>query len=65
VFTYALLDGLRQAEVNSQGEILITRLAEFVQSQVPRLTEQKWGVRQLPLSRIDGEPFPIARKAAN
>jgi WD40 repeat protein len=65
VFTYALLEGLQQAESNAQGEILISRLAEFVQSRVPAITEEKWHYKQLPLSKIEGEPFPIAHKPAN
>jgi WD40 repeat protein len=65
VFTYVLLEGLRQAESNAQGEILISRLAEFVQSHVPSITDEKWHYRQLPLSKIEGEPFPIAIKPAN
>jgi WD40 repeat protein len=65
VFTYALLAGLQQAEGNAQNEILITRLAEFVQSRVPAITEEKWHYRQLPLSKIEGDPFPITRKPAN
>jgi uncharacterized caspase-like protein len=65
VFTYVLLEGLQKAEGTAQGEILITRLAEYVQSRVPVLTQEKWHYRQSPLSRIDGEPFPIARKTVN
>jgi WD40 repeat protein len=65
VFTYALLEGLQQADGTAQGEILITRLAEYVQTKVPLLTLEKWKYRQAPLSRVDGEPFPIARKAVN
>jgi Caspase domain len=64
-FTYALLEGLRAADSDAQGQILITRLAEYVQRSVPTLTEEKWGYRQSPLSTIQGEPFPIAHKAAN
>ncbi|MBV8819678.1 MAG: caspase family protein [Acidobacteriaceae bacterium] len=64
VFTYALLEGLQRADATAEGEILITRLAEYVQSRVPVLTLQKWNYRQAPLSRIEGEPFPIAQKAA-
>ncbi|MBV8820384.1 MAG: caspase family protein, partial [Acidobacteriaceae bacterium] len=64
VFTYALLEGLQRADATADGEILITRLAEYVQSRVPVLTLQKWNYRQAPLSRIEGEPFPIAQKAA-
>jgi len=65
VFTYALLKGLQEAQGTDQGEILISRLAEYVQGLVPVLTLEKWKYRQAPLSRIDGEPFPIARKAVN
>ena len=62
VFTYALLEGLQTAEGTAQGEILITRLAEYVQGRVPAMTLEKWQYRQSPLSRIEGEPFPIAAR---
>ena len=65
VFTYALLQGLQAAESNAQGEILITRLAEYVQSRVPEITVKTWHYKQMPMSRIEGEPFPIAHRAAN
>jgi WD40 repeat protein len=62
VFTYVLLQGLQEAESNAEGEILIHRLAEFVLSHVPEVTEKKWNYRQLPLWKMEGELFPIARK---
>ncbi len=62
VFTYALLEALGNADADTAGDILITRLAEYVQSRVPNLTLEKWNYRQTPLSRIEGEPFPIAHK---
>ena len=65
VFTFALLEGLEAADSDPQGKILITRLAEFVQAHVPAMTDEKWHYRQLPLSKMEGEPFPIAQKAAN
>ncbi|HEV2988685.1 MAG TPA: caspase family protein [Candidatus Angelobacter sp.] len=64
VFTYVLLQGLQEAESNANGEILIHRLAEFVLSHVPEVTEKKWNYRQLPLWKMEGELFPIARKSA-
>jgi hypothetical protein len=64
VFTYALLEGLRHAESNAQGDILIARLAEYVMRRVPAITQEKWHYRQLPLVSIVGEPFPVARKLA-
>jgi len=63
VFTFALLKGLEAADSDAQGQILITRLAEYVQSHVPDMTEEKWHYRQRPLSAIKGDPFPIAHKA--
>src|SRR5260221_535325 len=65
VFTYALLEGLQAADSNAQGEILITRLAEFGQSRGPLFMAGKLHYRQSPLSRMEGEAFPIARKPAN
>jgi WD40 repeat protein len=62
VFTYVLLQGLKDASSNDDGDILISRLAEFVQARVPKLTEERWHYRQMPLSWMEGEPFPIARK---
>jgi WD40 repeat protein len=62
VFTYVLLQGLKDASSNDDGDILISRLAEFVQARVPKLTEERWHYRQTPLSWMEGEPFPIARK---
>lgn len=65
VFTYAFLEAFKDADANAQGEILITRLAEYIQSRVPSITLEKWHYRQTPMSRIEGEPFPIAHKATN
>jgi WD40 repeat protein len=65
VFTFALLEGLEAADSDAQGQILITRLAEYVQRRVPDMTEDKWHYRQRPLSAIKGDPFPIVHKAAN
>jgi uncharacterized caspase-like protein len=48
VFTYTLLEGLRAARADGNGDILISALAEFVQTHVPRRTEEKWKYRQSP-----------------
>lgn len=61
VFTFFLLQGLDAADSDPQGTVLITRLAEYVQTRVPEITTQKYGYRQVPLSSINGEPFPIAQ----
>jgi WD40 repeat protein len=66
VFTSFLLKGMDEATTDAQGAVLITRLAEYVQTQVPDFTSRKYGYRQIPMSNIAGEPFPVAQhKPAN
>lgn len=65
VFTFALLQGLGAADSDAQGQILITRLAEYVQRTVPEITQETWHYRQTPLSETIGDPFPIAHKATH
>ena len=64
VFTYALIEGLQAADSDAQGEILITRLGEYVQKRVPQITEKEWHYKQTPVTMYATEPFPIAHKAA-
>ena len=57
-----MLDGLQKAEASPDGDILISRLAEYVQSRVPKITEEQWHYVQSPLFMSLGPPFPIARR---
>jgi uncharacterized caspase-like protein len=65
VFTYALLEGIGKADSDAQGQIMITRLAEYVQTRVPEITLEKWHYKQMPLSEAKGDVFPIVHKATN
>ena len=62
VFTFALIEGLQSAQPDPDGEISITRLAEYVQNRVPDLSYEKWHIRQYPMYRLVGQPFPIVHK---
>ena len=55
VFTYCLLDGLknRKADLNDDGSITVNELKEFVSKEVERLTEGA----QKPTSRSENLEF--------
>jgi uncharacterized caspase-like protein len=61
VFTDALLTGLAKAQPDGEGRILISRLAEYIQQQVPAITKQ-WGIEQTPEVFLHGDLFAIARR---
>jgi hypothetical protein len=61
VFTYAVLEGLTQA-ADRNGVVKVTMLADFVQELVPKITLERWHVKQNPMWIFQGQTFPIARK---
>jgi hypothetical protein len=64
VFTYALLQGLRgQADRRGDrdGTVDIDELAEFVSERVPQITMEHWHYEQIPMRKLEGDPFPIGR----
>ena len=65
VFTYVLLQGLRGKADRSgegQGVIAIDELADYAREKVPKITMEKWGVEQIPMRNMHGDPFPIGCK---
>ena len=48
VFSYYLLEGLNGEAVNSQGEVTVTGLAEYTQSNVVKWAEEYRGKKQTP-----------------
>jgi WD40 repeat protein len=66
VFTHALIQGLQGgADRQGKGEGLISvdELADYVWETVPEITKEKWGVEQIPMRRIYGDPFALVRFA--
>lgn len=59
VFTYALLQGLRGAAKNPNGEVTVPDLMAYVAREVPQLTLKKWGYEQFPMHQFQGRPFAI------
>lgn len=64
VLTYALLDGFDAADANGNGTIEVTELAAFVDVQVPDISTQAFGFRQVPQMSIRGSDFPIVQRTA-
>ena len=59
VFTYALLQGLRGAAQNRDGEVTVPDLMAYVAKEVPQLTLKKWGYEQFPMHQFQGRSFAI------
>ena len=62
VFTYALLQGLRDADAkfgNRDGYIGLFELASYVNDQVPALTMKAFSFEQIPQVNMMGTDFPI------
>jgi WD40 repeat protein len=62
VFTYALLAGLGNAQVDRDGLIGVTELASYVDRRVPELSYEAFKIRQVPQMKIVGSNFPIAHR---
>jgi WD40 repeat protein len=62
VFTSVLLEALEKADKNANGRIEVTELADFIQDEVPKVTERKWGYVQSPTLELSGQSFAVARR---
>lgn len=61
LFTNSVLNGIRgAADRNGNRQVSIRELENYVQGQVPRLSQQKWGFKQIPMSYVEGSDFPVA-----
>ena len=63
IFTYALLQSLKQADVkdgNRDGVTSTGEIANFIQEFVPDVTYKKWGYEQVPQVNLHGRSFPVA-----
>jgi WD40 repeat protein/uncharacterized caspase-like protein len=63
VFTYALLDAFDHADVNHDGLIEISELADYVDQKVPDYSFEAFKLRQIPQRSIVGNNFAVTNKA--
>lgn len=62
VFTYTLLNALKQADKkygNRDGITTTMEIASFINEKVPELTYEKWGFEQIPQVNLNGREFPV------
>jgi hypothetical protein len=62
VFTYAILDALDHADVNKNGLIEISELADYIDQKVPDISFEAFKVRQIPQRSIVGNNFSLTNK---
>ena len=63
VFTYALLDALDHADVNKNGLIEVSELADYIDQKVPDFSFEAFQLRQIPQRSIVGNNFALTNKA--
>jgi len=63
VLMSAILDALSKV-ADSNGQVQVTTLADFVVDRVPAITKERWHYEQFPMWIFQGQTFPIARKPA-
>jgi Caspase domain/Bacterial Ig domain len=64
VFTYAILEGMAEADTNGNGLIEVTELAGWIDQRVPDLSYEAFKQRQVPQMKIVGSNFPLGSKVA-
>jgi WD40 repeat protein len=63
VFTYALLDALDHGDINRNGLIEVSELADYIDQKVPDYSFEAFKLRQIPQRSIIGNNFALANKA--
>lgn len=59
VFSYAFLDGLAHADNNKNGTIEVSEIEGFLRQRIPEISQQLFGQRQVPQTKISGVDFLI------
>ncbi|PWQ99676.1 caspase family protein [Leucothrix pacifica] len=64
LFTYVLLDGLRGSADKQRVDrrVSIRELRAHIDSELPRLSQLKWGFKQVPMSQVTGDDFIVSRR---
>lgn len=62
LFTFVVSESLKgKADLNRDGFVKTTELADYIDDEVPRLAEQIFGRKQFPTVAPSGQGFPVAR----
>jgi uncharacterized caspase-like protein len=59
VLTYALLEALNKTDAGGDDSVRVGALADYVNSRVPRITQELFGQQQWPIRRLSGIDFPL------
>ncbi len=62
VFTWVVLQGLSEADRNSDKVVSIFELATYISEKLPDLTDQAFGYEQVPQVLLQGEDFPFLER---
>ena len=64
VFTYAILDAFDRADINGDGLIQVSELADYVDAKVPDISFEAFKLRQTPQRSMIGNNFALANRIA-
>jgi uncharacterized caspase-like protein len=62
VFTYAILDALDHGDVNNNGLIEVSELADYIDRKVPDISFEAFKLRQIPQRSIVGNNFALTNR---
>lgn len=63
MFTYALLDALEHADINKNGLIEVSELADYIDQKVRDFSFEAFRLRQIPQRNIVGNNFALTNRA--
>ena len=62
LFTYVVAEGLKgKADLNRDGFVKTSELADYVESEVPELAEKVFKHKQFPNTSLSGTIFPVSK----
>ncbi len=63
VFTSVVLDAFRNAYFPGDTQLTVKALADYVEKNVPKVTEKVFHYEQVPQTSLDGAEFPLLEKS--
>lgn len=61
VFSYAVLSAIGGADNDNDGQLEVTEIAAYIKEQLPKLSEEAFGHRQVPQTSIRGYSFSLGK----